>query len=316
MEDGIEHNDKRLSGKESMGSIVVENIKSKNLLNPIKQTVTISGVTFTTNNDGSITLNGTATADISYIFSNQKFYGDGGNYYLGITTDYSGIGYNFEVAGYIYNASGEVAKVISPNRGTQTIATNEYVSSFNIYFKSGATFNNFTIFPQFEKGIVATRYAKYFDFECLKNNNYHDYSTASSNDNSANIYCKLFEINVTKLYQTIYVNFDVIESENAGMLFNGKILLHNNYLGQIVTNLLYGDYKLNAINGKIILYLEKNDEQNVKLSVYVSNTSNWRTFITKINSSFDSANDENSINITNNNLWQSTEPSNISKIEV
>jgi hypothetical protein len=30
MEDGIEHNDKRLSGKESMGSIVVEDIKSKN----------------------------------------------------------------------------------------------------------------------------------------------------------------------------------------------------------------------------------------------------------------------------------------------
>lgn len=157
-----------LNGEESIGSIVVEDIRSKNLLNPIKQTVTRNGVTFTTNNDGSITLNGTATADISYIFSNQKIYGDGGNYYLGITTDYSDIGYNFEVAGYIYNASDEVAKIISPNRGTQTIATNEYVSLFNIYFKSGATFNNFTIFPQFEKGSVATNYNKYINFDILK----------------------------------------------------------------------------------------------------------------------------------------------------
>lgn len=180
-----------LNGEESIGSIVVEDIKSKNLLNPIKQTVTINGVTFTTNNDGSITLNGTATADISYIFSNQKIYGDGGNYYLGITTDYSGIGYNFEVAGYIYNASSEVAKVISPNRGTRTIATNEYVSSFNIYFKSGATFNNFTIYPQLEKGTVATRHAKYVDFDILKGEEWKELSLATGFENYGEDYAPL-----------------------------------------------------------------------------------------------------------------------------
>ena len=212
MEDGIEHNDKRLSGKESMGSIVVEDIKSKNLLNPIKQTVTINGVTFTTNNDGSITLNGTATADISYIFSNQKIYGDGGNYYLGITTDYSGIGYNFEVAGYIYNASSEVAKVISPNRGTQTIATNEYVSSFNIYFKSGATFNNFTIYPQLEKGTVATRHAKYVDFDILKGEEWKELSLSNEFENYGENYAPL---RLKKIGNIVYVQ-GMIKSKTTG----------------------------------------------------------------------------------------------------
>lgn len=201
-----------LDGEESMGSIVVENIRSKNLLNPIKQTVTRNGVTFTTNNDGSITLNGTATADISYIFSNQKIYGDGGNYYLGITTDYSDIGYNFEVAGYIYNASDEVAKIISPNRGTQTIATNEYVSLFNIYFKSGATFNNFTIFPQLEKGSVATNYNKYINFDILKGEEWKELSLSNEFENYGENYAPL---RLKKIGNIVFVQ-GMIKSKTTG----------------------------------------------------------------------------------------------------
>lgn len=205
-----------LDGEESMGSIVVENIRSKNLLNPIKQTVTRNGVTFTTNNDGSITLNGTATANISYIFSNQKIYGDGGNYYLGITTDYSDIGYNFEVAGYIYNASDEVAKIISPNRGTQTIATNEYVSLFNIYFKSGATFNNFTIFPQLEKGSVATNYNKYINFDILKGEEWKELSLSNEFENYGENYGENYApLRLKKIGNIVYVQ-GMIKSKTTG----------------------------------------------------------------------------------------------------
>lgn len=276
-----------LNGEESMGSIVVENIRSKNLYNPALVTINNNNYYYEFEIDNTK----------PYVFQSPY--------------DYTLV-YGIDASGNETRTIYETGKVQDSRVVTFVPNSNEVKIKCAFYTENFQGFNG----VQLEQNNSVTDYSKHIDFECLKNNNYYAYSTASTKNDSAKTYCKIFEINVTKKYQTIYVNFDVIESENAGMMFNGKILLHNDYLGKIAAKFLYGDYKLNAINGKIILYLEKNDEQNVKLSVYIYNTNNWRTFITKINSSFDSANDENSINITNNNLWQSTEPSNISKIEV
>ena len=44
-------------------------IKSKNLLKNTAGTTTQNGITFTYNDDGSVTCNGTATADTNYIYT-------------------------------------------------------------------------------------------------------------------------------------------------------------------------------------------------------------------------------------------------------
>lgn len=136
--------------------------KGKNRLKLEETTQTVNGVTITINSDGSITLNGTATDNTSFIFS-KKIIKDVGDFAFGITTDFSAIGHGFEVGGYVYGADGQYKYNISTNQPTKTLSDGEYISNFNIYFSSGAVFNNFVIYPQLEQGSTATEYEAYIE---------------------------------------------------------------------------------------------------------------------------------------------------------
>lgn len=151
-----------LDGKFNMGNITVDGISSKNKLKILPINTTINGVSFISNEDGSITLNGTANANCSLVISSQKI-SEEGDYIFGVTSDFSDIGHNFEVGGYIYNADGSYKENISTATEYRHISNGEYISNFFIYFSSGATFNNFKIYPQLEKGKKRTNYSKYFD---------------------------------------------------------------------------------------------------------------------------------------------------------
>lgn len=169
----------------------------------------------------------------------------------------------------------------------------------------------------------------------LKNENYIDSSSicyrkvrlddifnfvgtkSSINTAATNQYCKLFEITLTQSYETAYIDFSIIETENVGMIFDGKIFLHADYSGKIVSYQLMGEYSNNAIEAKLILYVEKNNAHDIKISFYIKNTYNWRTFNFKINSIFNSKrNDFTNINILKNSSWIENEPQYVAKREL
>lgn len=238
-----------LDGEESMGSIIVEDIECKNLLNITVSTTTINGVTFTVNEDKSITLNGTSNATTSLRISNEKITKPM-NYIFGITTDFSSIEHNFEVGGYVYDSNGTYKGTLSTSNPTILLNNGEYVTNWFIYFTSGATFNDFTIYPQLEKGNVATDYVEHKEFSNKQIYSTNEIKIGTWIDGKS-IYRKVvannetFSNNTTK---TINIsNLDKII--NIG--FSAKLISSSN---QIVTQPYYDS----STNKLILMYFDEN----------------------------------------------------------
>lgn len=117
-----------------------------------------SGVTFTSNSDGSITLNGTSTAYGSFNFTSRltKDLLLNGTYTLsGATAD----------AKLAINATRDGKATTIIRTQSSSIFTTSYHDNDNEYgfavfveFDAGKTFDNLTIFPQIELGTTATDY--------------------------------------------------------------------------------------------------------------------------------------------------------------
>lgn len=128
---------------------------TKNLLPyPYSDTTkTINGVTFTDNGDGSITANGTATADTRFYCrsSSDKITISPGTYTMSGCPD-GGSSTTYYIGGFAYNAfsSGQTFSV-----------TNTTSDWFYIMIKSGATADNLVFKPQLEEGSTATEYEPY-----------------------------------------------------------------------------------------------------------------------------------------------------------
>ena len=100
-------------------------------------TATINGITFTVNEDRSITVKGTATADARFLLQENAFYGS-----------------TMESGSKESATNGEYT--ISCKRTLYSAATNQVM----IYIYSGTTIDE-TIYPQIEKGTTATEYEPY-----------------------------------------------------------------------------------------------------------------------------------------------------------
>lgn len=124
--------------------------KSKNLLklNLITTATTYSGVTFTPNNDGTITLNGTATGSRWVDLSNMEISSNSFN--LGAVTNSTK-----SLTNNNYTLS---AKITSEKVNVSYNATNEKTSC---YLYADTTYNNAILQIQFEKGSTATAYEPY-----------------------------------------------------------------------------------------------------------------------------------------------------------
>lgn len=115
-------------------------VQCKNLLKNTAATTTINGVTFTINDDKSITVNGTATAQISFIINNKVRLGIG-NYIL--TGCPSGGSWNtFYLTAY---ASSEWLS--APDFGSGCRIENKTVTQVVISIASGYTANNLKFYP-------------------------------------------------------------------------------------------------------------------------------------------------------------------------
>lgn len=133
---------------------------------------TKNGVTFTANDDGSITVNGTATATAVYqIGSTTKLSNYnllvGGEYTLGSLP--SGYGrYDSYYAIQFYDSNGDVTDTYIAYANTPiTFTVSEGNVTCQIYFAVTAsnTFNNYTIYPMLNYGSSALPYEPYISHE-------------------------------------------------------------------------------------------------------------------------------------------------------
>ena len=142
-------------------------VRSKNLLKyPYAHTtMTTNGVTITDNGDGSVTLNGTATNNIEFMFRNMvKMQPGTYKYSLFGTEDVSGLSGNTQKR----TTSGSWVANLSNTKnhnGIFTLTDDDmgYLYSFNLYMVTGAVANNVTVKPQLELGDTATEYMPYVD---------------------------------------------------------------------------------------------------------------------------------------------------------
>lgn len=135
------------------GSNVV-NTSNKNLLKCSQLTQTISGVTFTKNNDGTYTVNGTATALITFNLISNSFVLLAGTYTIsGCPSGGSDSKYRLDIN------NGADANQKDYGLGKTFTLTDDYtVENVRIRIASGATLNNLIFKPQIEQGSTATTY--------------------------------------------------------------------------------------------------------------------------------------------------------------
>lgn len=94
-------------------------------------------------------------------------------------------------------------------------------------------------------------------------------------------YIKLLTIKPKQRYQTLYLKFTALESENVSFVFNGDILLHldtDKIMSTSRSRYFSGSYVFNDINAKMVMYVENNTAGNIEVSLYCYlPTYNWRS---------------------------------------
>ena len=136
-------------------------VNGKNMLSNTAYTQTISGITFTQNEDRSITINGTSTEAIEYNIGGTSnntspflCFKKGLNYYL------SGLEKQ-TIKMYCYDGT-EREEVYSGTSGLISFTdSDKLVTQIVLSIENGKTIDNVTIYPQLEYGDVATDYEMY-----------------------------------------------------------------------------------------------------------------------------------------------------------
>ena len=197
------------------GNSEQETRSGKNLLNFNGfATKEISGVTITNNNDGSITLNGTATANISIRLSNQMNKTlTAGNYYFSSNSKGSVSG-AFTTFMFGNNDAEDIkfATITEENKGFSTSIDYKKYWLW-LYINSGITFTNYIMKPQLEAGTVKT------DWELYGASPSPDYP---SENESCGDNINLFDKENTNILNDYYINSTANVGISSGS--NQKIL--------------------------------------------------------------------------------------------
>lgn len=112
---------------------------------------TVNGITFTDNGDGSVTADGTATADTYFRFSEYDVYPNQARTLSGGPAGGSSATYCLEASGFIPDFGD----------GYTIKHTSYFYGTIRIRIKSGTTVNNLTFRPMFNEGEVALPYSLY-----------------------------------------------------------------------------------------------------------------------------------------------------------
>lgn len=138
---------------------LVINVVGKNIISfpYYDKTITKAGVTFTQNDDGSVTANGTATANSNYNFlTNENIVLKKGKYTLSGVTDGSSTTYYLQL--YVNN---KAQATLSSGSHHYSFQEDDILNRVVLFFKEGAVFDNLIIKPQLEYGTEATDYELY-----------------------------------------------------------------------------------------------------------------------------------------------------------
>ena len=127
-------------------------------------TKTHNGITFTSNSDGTVTANGTATAQAGFTFNlrtakENAMYLTPGTYTLSGCTGGSSSKYGLALA-YSYDGGTTWSWRNCYNAPVTFTLTSSAIVRVNVEVKSGVTVSNVKISPQLEKGNAATSFVK------------------------------------------------------------------------------------------------------------------------------------------------------------
>lgn len=194
--------------------------KGKNLLDLSSfQTKTINGVTFTNNRNGTITINGTASASFGVNFI--RFRLKAGTYHLSVNADVPNSFYIFD-----YNTNTNILD----KETTATFAQDYDNVGLDCYIDNGQVFNNITISPQLEQGSIATTFEPYIDKKIYTINNngvYEEFLNANETTYISNKNGNAIKFPDGTLIQ--YGNYDVPEIQ-ASSGYNKTVTLPVNFI--------------------------------------------------------------------------------------
>ena len=156
------------NGNKPMGSIVVDDIRSKNFFDVNKITsTTVNGVTISKNANGGLVLNGTATGQIEFFYvelvSESKI--KPGKTY---TLSSNALPQDDKLQVFLQNSNSatwvstiaNITGTINPDTFTVSTLPGTHFK-FLILILEGATLNNFVLYPQIEEGSTVTNYSEY-----------------------------------------------------------------------------------------------------------------------------------------------------------
>lgn len=128
-------------------------IESKNMLPYpyVDTTKTENGITFTDNGDGTVKVNGTATADASFVLSTYSVKAHTSYFISGCPAGGSASSYYWHLRGFNYDM-GQGAKILNAS---------DFTHQGEIVIKAGTTVSNIVFKPQLERGTIATEYTSY-----------------------------------------------------------------------------------------------------------------------------------------------------------
>lgn len=136
----------------------------KNLLNihnisPAGYSTTVNGIQYTLNDDGSITVNGTATenAFLYFHYIDTELYLPAGTYRLSYTVENGELAENSFRGGYDFK-DGSMTWINSIEPFTLSESKKMFLY---IVILKGATVNNLKVYPQLERGDTITTFEKY-----------------------------------------------------------------------------------------------------------------------------------------------------------
>lgn len=146
-----------ISDYDILGNIEQTTYTGDNLLNVEKTTQTVSGVTFTINEDKTIIANGTASALITFNLINTTFTLASGQYYLsGCPSGGSDSTYRLDI-----NNGADGNQRDYGNGSSFTLSESTTISNVRIRIASGATVNRLEFKPMINTGSAAQPYEPY-----------------------------------------------------------------------------------------------------------------------------------------------------------
>lgn len=163
------------NGNESMGSIVVDDINCKNKFQILTQSLSTYGVTLTHNVDGSISIKGTSTSSSVYLTALKKIDVkdiDEGDYTISFKNDFIANAIAIRLRKVTGTTKSQIDELIYLDKKNKSkvlnlkslIDSNTENIEMDIVLFSAMEYN-YTIYPQIEKGSVATDYVQHKEYD-------------------------------------------------------------------------------------------------------------------------------------------------------